>query len=69
MLPASLVRALADPGLAASGSRWAETAERGLAALGDGDPDPHYEQVLEVVADMLADRSLRSVAEVAHRRG
>ena len=69
VLPASLVRVLADPELAASGSRWAETAERGLAALGSGDRDPHYEQVLEVVADMLADRSLLSVAEVAERHG
>ena len=36
--PPRLVRALADPELAASGSPWAEAAERGLAALGDGAP-------------------------------
>ena len=67
VLPASLVGALADPELAASGSPWAEAAERGLAALSDGAPDPHYDQVLAVVADMLADHSLLTVADVADR--
>lgn len=69
VLPRALVRALADPELAASGSPWAETAERGLAALDDGSADPHYDQLLEVVADMLADHTLLTVAEVAQRHG
>jgi AraC-like DNA-binding protein len=67
VLPTTLVATLADPELAASGTDWAETAERGLAALADGPPDPRYELVLEVVADMLADHSLLSVAAAAER--
>ena len=69
VLPATLVRALADPDLAASGTEWAETAERGLAALAPAEPDPRYELVLEVVADMLADHRLLSVAAAAERHG
>ncbi len=67
VLPAALARRLADPGLAASGTAWAETAEAGLAALAGERPDPRYGLVLDVVADMLGDRGLLSVAEVARR--
>jgi len=69
VLPTALVSVLADPELAASGTDWAETAERGLTALAEDRPDPRYELVLEVVADMLADHSLLSVAEAAERHG
>ena len=69
VLPADLVATLADPDLAASGSAWAEVAETGLAALADDRPDPRYDLLLEVVADMLADRTLLAVAEVADRHG
>jgi AraC-like DNA-binding protein len=67
VLPARLVATLADPDLAASGSAWAEAAEDGLAALADGRPDPRYELLLELVADMLADRTLLTVAQAADR--
>src|SRR6185436_4427387 len=53
VLPAGLVATLADPDLAASGSAWAHAAEEGLAALGDERPDPRYDLLLGVVADML----------------
>ncbi len=67
VLPRALVAELADPDLANDGSAWAETAERGLAALADHRPDPRYALLLDVVADMLADHSLLTVAEVADR--
>jgi AraC-like DNA-binding protein len=69
VLPHDLARALADPELAASGSPWADVAETGLAALADDRPDPRYELLLEVVGDMLADRTLLTVAQVAQRHG
>jgi AraC-like DNA-binding protein len=67
VLPAGLVARLADPALAAEGDAWAVAAERGLAALADGRPDPRYDLLLEVVADMLADHALLTVAEAAER--
>ena len=69
VLPADLVTTLADPGLAASGTAWAEVAETALAALADDRPDPRYDLLLEVVADMLADRTLLAVADAADRHG
>ncbi|HET6967651.1 MAG TPA: helix-turn-helix transcriptional regulator [Ornithinibacter sp.] len=69
VLPPHLAAMLADPDLAASGSTWAQTAEAGLAALADGRPDPRYDVLLEVVADMLADPTLLTVAAVADRHG
>ena len=69
VLPAALVTTLADPELAASGTPWAEAAEDGLAALAGDRPDPRYDLLLEVVADMLADRTLLTVAQVADRHG
>lgn len=69
VLPADLVTTLADPDLAASGPAWAQVAEDGLAALGEGRPDPRYDLLIEVVGDMLADRALLTVADVARRHG
>ncbi len=46
-----------------------ETAERALAGLVRDDPDPGYDTVLAVVAEMLGDRSLLQVAQVAARHG
>ncbi len=69
VLPAGLVATLADPDLAASASAWAHAAEQGLAVLGDEGADPRYDLLLEVVADMLADRTLLAVADVAQRHG
>ena len=67
LLPPALATRLADPDLAADGSEWAAVAEAGLAALSDDRPDPRYDLVLDVVADMLADPSLLTVAAVAER--
>jgi AraC-like DNA-binding protein len=67
VLPRALVAELADPELAHDGSAWAQTAEGGLAALAHDRPDPRYGLLLDVVADMLADHSLLTVADVADR--
>lgn len=67
VLPAELVAQLADPDLAENGSAWAEVAEGGLVALAGDRPDPRYDQLLDVVADMLADPGLLTVADVADR--
>ena len=69
VLPERLARALADPDLAASPHAWAETAESGLAALADDRPDPRYDLLLDVVADMLADHALLAVTDAAERHG
>jgi len=66
-LPPALVAALADPDLVATGAAWSEVAERGLAALADERADPRYDLLLDVVADMLADHTLLTVADVADR--
>jgi len=67
VLPPALASALADPDLGEAGSAWAEVAEQGLAALADDRPDPRYDLVLDVVADMLADHALLTVADAADR--
>ena len=67
VLPPALVAALGDPDLAETGAEWAEVAERGLATLADERPDPRYELLLDVVADMLADHTMLSVADAADR--
>jgi AraC-like DNA-binding protein len=69
ILPADLVTVLADPDLAASARDWCDAAESGLAVLADEHADPRYDLLLDVVADMLADRTLLAVAEVAERHG
>lgn len=43
--------------------------EAALTALLPAEPDPAYLQVLDVVADMLGDRSVLTVAEVEERHG
>ena len=68
VLPADLCAALADPDLAADPVRWGDTAEEGIMRL-PADADPRYDQLLDVIADMLTDRSLLTVADVAHRHG
>lgn len=67
VLPTGLVARLADPALAHDGAAWADVAERGLATLAGDRPDPRYDLLLEVVAGMLADRALLTVAEAAER--
>lgn len=66
ILPAALCATLADPDLAARPEEWAATAESGLSAL-PAEPDERYAHLLEVIADMLADRSLVTVEQVAQR--
>ena len=66
VLPAGVCAALADPELASSPHQWQAVAEDHLAALA-GPADPRYDQLLEVVSDMLSDRSLLTVADVAAR--
>ena len=68
VLPVELCEALADEELASSPQDWASAAEAGLLSL-DRPDDTRYEQLLEVVSDMLADRSLLTVAQVAARHG
>ena len=68
VLPQRLVADLADPDLTAAGA-WAEVAEAGLVALPGGAPDRRYDRLLDVVADMLADPTLHTVAAVADRHG
>ena len=68
VLPPALCDVLANPELAAAPEEWRRVAEEGLAELA-GEDDPRYEQLLEVVADMLRARSLLSVGDVAARHG
>ena len=68
VVPPELARRLADPALVEDPVAWATVAEEGLVALAPG-PDARYERLLRVVADMLADRSLVAVADVAARHG
>jgi AraC-like DNA-binding protein len=69
VLSGSLCDALADPGLVATPDAWAAHAEAELAALAVGEPDPRYDLLLEVVADMLGDRTLVTVQLVGERHG
>jgi len=59
---------LRDPHLAESPAQWAAATEAALRAL-DPEPDQRYQDLLAVVADMLGDRSLVSVAQVCDRHG
>jgi AraC-like DNA-binding protein len=69
VLPDRVSRALADPLLAEDPEAWASVAEEQLASLAGVGPDPRYDELLGIVGDMLADRSLVSVAEVGNRHG
>ena len=66
LLPDDLVAALGDPSLVAQPQAWREVAEAGLSRLSRG-PDDRYRALLGIVADMLADRTLLTVAQVADR--
>jgi AraC-like DNA-binding protein len=68
VLPADLCAVLDDPELVEDPARWAAAAEAGLAAL-HPEPDPRYDDLLGIVADMLDDRSLLAVQEVGRRHG
>jgi AraC-like DNA-binding protein len=66
--PAELCPTIADHRPATSPVEWGAAAEAGLLDLPTR-TDPRYDQLLDVVADMLADRSLLTVTEVARRHG
>jgi AraC-like DNA-binding protein len=68
VLPVAFCAALADRDLAARPADWAAVAEAGLLDA-PARSDPRYAQLIDVVADMLADRSLLTVAQVAERHG
>jgi AraC-like DNA-binding protein len=68
VLPAELCAALGDPELAEHPERWAAAAETGILGL-SAEPDPRYDALIDIVADMLADRSLLTVADVCTRHG
>jgi AraC-like DNA-binding protein len=68
VLPAGLCAALADPELAARPADWGAVAEAGLRALPTA-ADPRYDQLLGIVADMLADRTVLTANDVARRHG
>ncbi|NHA67874.1 helix-turn-helix transcriptional regulator [Phycicoccus sp. CMS6Z-2] len=68
VLPAGTVADLADDVLVDDPPAWREAAEAALAAVAAGrDPDPAYARLIGVVADMLEDRGLVTVADVAAR--
>lgn len=71
VLPAELCTTLADADLASSPDEWMAAAEAGLAAVAAASPadDSAYEQLLAIIADMLDDHSLLTVADVASRHG
>jgi AraC-like DNA-binding protein len=68
VLGADLCAALADPDLAERPDDWAAVAEAGLLDRAAAD-DPRYDELVVIVADMLADRSLLTVTEAARRHG
>ena len=70
LLTAELCEALADPDLVNCPDQWASVAQAGVVAAAEHcDIDTRYDDLLDVIADMLADRSLISVADVARRHG
>lgn len=70
VLAPELCATLGDPELAVSAEDWAEAAEAGLCALAPvAADDGQFDWLLAIVADMLADRSLLTVAEAAKRHG
>jgi AraC-like DNA-binding protein len=66
IVPAAVVTELSDADLAASPREWASAAEAALLRLAPDD-DPRYTDLLEIVAGMLTDRSLLTVADVCAR--
>ncbi|MGL5866163.1 MAG: helix-turn-helix domain-containing protein [Dermatophilaceae bacterium] len=68
VLPDDVCARLDDPDLAEDASAWASAAEQVLGGIRP-DADPQYELLLGVVAEMLADRALLTVADVARRAG
>ena len=67
-MPSAVSRHLADADLAGNAGAWAATAESALASLRPPEDD-RYDEVLTIVADMLVDPSLLTVAQVGARHG
>lgn len=68
VLPEDTCETLRDPNLAADPAAWAAVAESSLVSHAPGS-DARYDHLLEIVAEMLADRSLLTVVDVAKRHG
>jgi AraC-like DNA-binding protein len=68
VLPRELCDVLADETLAASPREWASTAERALLQIAP-EPDERYARLLDIVAAMLDDHTLLTVADVCERHG
>jgi AraC-like DNA-binding protein len=66
LLPDELYAALSEPHLAIAPEQFASEAEAALRSL-PAVEDARYDTLLEIVTDMLADRSLLTVGEVARR--
>lgn len=69
LLPAEAIDRLGDPDLAEDAEAWAEAAEAVLDELAGDEADERYDELLRIVGDMLADRSLVTVADVGDRHG
>jgi len=69
VLPAALCEILADPELVTTPDAWIARVEADLVGLAGDEVDPRYDLLLEVVADMLADRTLVTVQQVGERHG
>lgn len=69
LIPAEAVAVLADPDLAEDPAAWAVEAEAVIGKLASDRDDPRYDELLGIVADMLGDRSLLTVAQVGERHG
>ena len=68
LLHASAEHALGDPRLATDPDAWMDVAASALRDL-PVDDDPRYTELLTIVADMLADRTLVTVGAVGARYG
>lgn len=69
LIPAEAVAVLADADLAEDPVAWADEAEGVVAKLASDRTDPRYDELLRIVADMLGDRTLLTVAQVGDRHG
>lgn len=69
VLPPGLCEVLADPEMIADPGEWRTVAETGIARMAAESDDHGYDAIMEIVADMLADRTLVTVADVARRHG
>lgn len=69
LLPAAVVDPLRALGPVVPDDRCRDVFDSALQPWVPDQPDPAYQQLLDVVADMLADRTLLAVAQVEERHG